>query len=514
MICSRMLRVLTPSTLTFAMLLALTPAVRADLVNRYTFNYANVEDSVGGQDGELIDPSGIAYYEAGEVRLVNNNGANSNQDFTNPSTYGAYINLPNYLISNAATNGNLYEFSLEFWATVEENRDWARLGDFGKSNGGEDVSGSGSESDYLIVVPRTGGITDPVTEVSGNYFSASTHSLTGQEDFVVDSNGPLSEGVEHHIVVSVNQYDTTAGLNGTLNLYLDGALVATGPVEDEGNIDLTYMDDVNNWLGRAQWGDALFDGSYNEFSVYSHALSATEVTNNYATGPVEGELLALPTLTVNRETGEITVDNETGALLNLLGYTVSSASGSLDTVSWTSIDANNFDPNGTWTETFNSETKIGESTTGDGGQISAMTGESIGNAWNPSRFEDLVFTYTLANGSSASGQVAYIGFDDQSISAADLNADGVVDASDFDIFAANIHTDLSGLSNYELFAHGDMDLDGDSDYTDFRLFKDAFVAANGAAAFAALMSNSAVVPEPSTFVLLALGLIPFALRRK
>ncbi|QDU57603.1 LamG domain-containing protein [Aeoliella mucimassa] len=513
MTCSRMLHASIPFSIALSALLSLVTTAQADLVNRYTFNFANVADSVGGQDGELVDPSNIAYYNDGQVYLTNNNGANSNQDFSNPSTVGAYVNLPNGLISSAANNGDFFEFSLEFWATVEENRDWARLGDFGHSNGGEDVSGSGSESDYLIVVPRTGGnIVDPISGNAGNYFAASTHSLTGQEDFVPDPNGPLSTGVEHHIVVSVDQFDTTAGANGTLNLYLDGSLVSTGPVEDEGFVDFTFIQDVNNWLGRAQWGDALFDGSYNEFSVYSHALDATEVANNYTTGPVVDAPLALPTLYVNREDGTISVANDTGAQLNLLGYTITSASGSLDPISWTSIDSGSFDPNGTWTETSSTEMSIGETGTGDGGQIAAMSDQSIGAAWNVSPYEDLVFTYTLASGSSAAGQVVYTGFDG-AIAAADLNADGVLDASDFDAFVANVHTDYTVNSSYESFLHGDLDRDGDTDYYDFRLFKDAYVAANGAEAFAALVSGNSAVPEPASVVLLALCLAPLAYRR-
>ena len=34
----------------------------------------------------------------------------------------------------------------------------------------------------------------------------------------------------------------------------NGSLVSTGPVEDEGFVDFTFIQDVNNWLGRAQWG--------------------------------------------------------------------------------------------------------------------------------------------------------------------------------------------------------------------------------------------------------------------
>ena len=155
---------------------------------------------------------------------------------------------------------------------------------------------------------------------------------------------------------------------------------------------------------------------------------------------------------------------------------------------------------------------IGETGTGDGGQIAAMSDQSIGAAWNVSPYEDLVFTYTLASGSSAAGQVVYTGFDG-AIAAADLNADGVLDASDFDAFVAYVHTDYTvNSATRASFTATSIAMD-DTDYYDFRLFKDAYVAANGAEAFAALVSGNSVVPEPASVVLLALCLAPLAYRR-
>ena len=498
-----------PFALTALASLQAAPSVDAAPVpkHRYTFNDGTATDIISGANGTLVDPSGIAFYSGGQVNLTNNNNFSSNQNFSLPTTQGAYIDLPNGLISGAANSGLLYQFSLEFWATVQTNRDWARLGDFGTSNGGENTSGGASASDYLIVAPRTGGRANAAEQ---NKLAASTHSAANQES-MIPAPAELSAGVQHHIVVTVDQTDISTFGNGVLRLYLDGALVNSGPVQDL--LDFTLINDNNNWLGRAQWGDPLFDGSYNEFSVYDYALNGTEVGQSFSAGPVPGEI-AVPQLVVNRDTGVVTVNNATGEQLSLLSYSITSDSGSLDPVTWTSIDANaGFDPNGTWTKNPPTHTPsvIGEGTTGDGGQIAAATGRTIGSAWNPSPYEDLDFTFTLVGGTPLAGEVVYIGNDGAAIAATDLDADGDTDAADFSAFALASQADLTGMSDYQLYKNGDLNGDGKNNYVDFRLFKDAFIAANGAPAFAALMAS---VPEPTSLLLAIGGAVGLAFRRR
>lgn len=83
---------------------------------------------------------------------------------------------------------------------------------------------------------------------------------------------------------------------------------------------------------------------------------------------------------------------------------------------------------------------------------------------------------------------------------ADVNLDGVTSLLDWEVFSANAFVDLGDLTNGELFQKGDLDFDGDNDVNDFRLFKTAFNATNGANAF----ENLLIVPEPSS---LAGGLV-------
>jgi hypothetical protein len=86
----------------------------------------------------------------------------------------------------------------------------------------------------------------------------------------------------------------------------------------------------------------------------------------------------------------------------------------------------------------------------------------------------------------------------------DLNFDGAIDGGDYDIFLANNLTDIDPdmmLDDVGSYVFGDLDGDQDNDVQDFRLFKADYIAANGAAAFAAL----AGVPEPASVCLLVLG---------
>ena len=84
----------------------------------------------------------------------------------------------------------------------------------------------------------------------------------------------------------------------------------------------------------------------------------------------------------------------------------------------------------------------------------------------------------------------------------DLDNDGEIGLPDWLIFLAHHGADLTGLSPLERALAGDLDVDGDSDRQDFRLFKADYIAAHGEAAFLHMLT----VPEPSTMVV-AIGIL-------
>lgn len=476
---------------TVCVLVACVSPATAALVNKYTFNDNTVDDSVGGMNGTVVDNTGISNYVGGQINLSANNGAGSNQDFINdPAVVGAYVNLPDGIFTSAMNNNAYGAATIELWFTVQENRGWAEALSFGTSQGGEDLSdGNGS---YVAIIPQSG--TNP-TE-----FRAATRDLNGPVEFYVNSDAPLSPlptGVQQHVVFVLNHTDDNGGLylNGTERLYLNGTDVGANEIAG----DLTLLSDVNNWLGRSQWGDSLFDGSINELRIYDHAMTPAEVTASDAAGP---DPAPIPKLVVNRDTGAISLLNDTPGNVQLKGYSVSSSAGALSPGNWTSINnGGSFDPNGTWTASASTETNLAESVTGgvtDGGTLAPSASAGIGTPWFRTPIEDVTFDFTLGDGTTGIGDVQYTG---SAVERSDLNGDNAITEADWAIFVSNAYTDLSGDTLVGAYLQGDLDGDLDNDYQDFQLFKADYIAANGAAAFASL---AGAVPEPSSLALAAL----------
>ena len=228
----------------------------SNVVHRWSFN-GNLNDSVGGSTAVLVDPGGIAAFAGGKLNVSANSGQNSDQT---PFTSGAYVDLPNGIISSLGGNA-----TFEWWGMVSTNRTWAEIFSFGKSSGGENRSNGAVNQEYITLIPQasSGGL-------------RLTHRDGGlQTESSVDWTTAPTTGVEYHFVAT---WDT---VNDVQKLYVNGVLVGSSPLL----IDLIDVEDVNNWLGRSQWGDPLFDGLHNEFRIYDRALSAAEVSTSYAAGP-------------------------------------------------------------------------------------------------------------------------------------------------------------------------------------------------------------------------------------
>jgi hypothetical protein len=477
---------------------SVSPALAA-VVNKYTFNDGTANDSIGGAHATLLGTNGSI--TGGQLVL-----ANTGEGSAAPGATGAYLNFPNHLISNAAISGGTSSVTVELWVTMLQNRDWSAAFTAGINSGGEDMSGGGGDEPYIQIIPRTGdgGL--------GNDFRVTANSYGGDEGFIDDSTD-LTVGVKEHIVAV---FDQSGGLPGTVRAYRNGILVPAVPAEGLGgampaNLDLTTFEradftggDVNIWLGRSQWGDALASARYDEVRIYNSALTQGEVTTSFNAGP---EAVPLPVLRVDRATGQVTFANPAGSNFNLTGYSITSASGQLNPTGWVPIDTGNtFDPDGTWTTSASTSANIAEAVNAgnNGGTIAGGTNKGIGAAlFRTPLAGDLQFTYTLFGGVSGTGIVEYSG---TAAARSDFNGDGQITAADWSTnFLPNLGKVFTGELAVAAYLKGDLDGDLDNDYNDFVLFKSDYIAVNGAGAFLALTG----VPEPSTaaFALLAsLGL--------
>jgi hypothetical protein len=220
------------------------------------------------------------------------------------------------------------------------------------------------------------------------------------------------------------------------------------------------------------------------------------------------------TLTVNRDTGELSWSNPNVAAIGIQSYKLTSAKGAINPDNIVPVTGN-YDVNGSggidgddvWqiTSPASNNKQFAEASTGDGGAFGAMSMFPAGNAgaWFKSIYEDLSLEAVLTNGDVVVGHVEFIGNGGNAFGRSDLDFDGTLDPGDWEVFK-EYHLNVSaGLSVAESYAFGDLDGDGDNDFADFRLFQADYISANGAEAFGELLGN---VPEPSSILMAAIGL--------
>ncbi len=230
------------------------------LINRWSFGDSadgvTLPDSVGGADAVLVNTTGLATVGDGQVNLGNDGAQNSNGAGDNLPN-GDYVDLPNGLVSS------LTQMTIEVWTTWHNNtQTWARVYDIGTSAAGEGFSNNGAG--YFCVNAKSN------TDSMQMEYSDSS----GAPSVRPGGRLPLDEEV---MITQV--HDEKAGL---VKLYINGVAVAgLQPVP----FALKTMNDNNIWLGRSQWGDPLYAGSYNDFRIYDMALSAEQVAADYLAGP-------------------------------------------------------------------------------------------------------------------------------------------------------------------------------------------------------------------------------------
>ncbi len=237
--------------------------VQTGLIHRWTFDESadgvTIPDVVGDADAKLINLTGNATIAGGQATL-GNTGSQGSAAAAGSTANGDYIDLPNGLISP------LTQMTIECWTTWNgTDAIWQRVFDMGTSNGGEDTSPAGDQTTFVMVCPDNSG---RVVQVEYRRLGASTI-------LPINDNGPLAAGEE---VLITLVHDDVAGI---VKCFINGTIVGAM----DAPVTLGEFVDNNIWLGRSQWGDPLYCGSYNELRWYDTALSAAEIAANYLAGP-------------------------------------------------------------------------------------------------------------------------------------------------------------------------------------------------------------------------------------
>jgi hypothetical protein len=229
----------------------------ATLIHRYSFNdpsgSTTVSDSVGTAHGVLRNPSVESDFTGtGRLRLAG--GA------WNAVPEPAYVNLPNGLVSG------LTSLTIEAWVNWAgpAGSSWQRIFDFGRNAAETEDTYENPGLSYMFLSPRSGPNTLRFAIKEGD----------GPEMPVLDAS-PLAVGEDAHVAIV---YDTAAG---AARLYLNGQRVATGPV----TLPLSVVEDINVYLGRAQWTDPKFAGDFIEFRIYEGTYLDDELAATFAAGP-------------------------------------------------------------------------------------------------------------------------------------------------------------------------------------------------------------------------------------
>jgi hypothetical protein len=314
----------------------------------------------------------------------------------------------------------------------------------------------------------------PVPELQGRYFFS---------DFV---NGKVYSGV-------FNPATNPSSYNGNnLSNLVDHTVAFENAIGGGANIQFvtSFAEDNTGNLYMVKFGDGFFP-----------ALGQGEIFRIAPSNSLDA--------VINRSTGSITLTNNSGAPISLSSLTISSAFGAIDPSSLTPItghyDLNgdkSVDNNNAWhiTSLANSKTLFTESSTGDPGLLGM--GQQVvlspASGWIKSPTEDLVISLLTGSSTVLNASMAYTGNNGLPFSRSDLNFDGTLTVADWAIFASCAGTGMAALSKAQSYGRGDLDADGDNDYSDFKLFKADYAAANGAGAFDLMLGS---LPEPSSLMM-------------
>jgi Concanavalin A-like lectin/glucanases superfamily len=218
------------------------------LVHRYSFDGTgtSVVDSVGTANGNLV--GGATLDGSGVLTLPGNRDGQPDQ----------YLDLPNGLISK------LEGVTIVAWTTWLGGAGYQRVLDFGASDLGEAQGNSGKS--YVAVMPSTGFANGTGLGAEIAAPGSATLQLPSPEN-MLNRSAQVAFAFQSGV---------------SLELMLDGKSL----IRSSTSLQLSDINDVNNWVGESQWSkDHCYHGTFDELRIYNVALTACQLQTLYDRGP-------------------------------------------------------------------------------------------------------------------------------------------------------------------------------------------------------------------------------------
>lgn len=253
----------------------------------------------------------------------------------------------------------------------------------------------------------------PVDELQGRYFFA---------DFI---NNNVYSG-------TFNTSTNPAAYNGTnLTNIVDHSIPFETSIGGGANIRnvTSFAEDNAGNLYIVKFGNAFFPplGQGEIFRIVEIPSNALEVT-------------------INRNTGAVTLANATGAAVDFTSLTLSSITGAINAAGLTPIAGHydltgngSVDNNNTWQVTTSQTGLFTESSTGDRGTLAngAAISYSPAGGWIQSPVEDIAASVLLQGGGALNAVVKYVGNDGHPFERSDLTFDGSLGDDDWAAFISS-----------------------------------------------------------------------------
>jgi hypothetical protein len=152
-----------------------------------------------------------------------------------------YVNCPTNLL-NGLTN-----FTIAAWVKPASISTWARIFDFGSST-----------KSYMFLAPQSGG--------GALRFAITTNNNSNEQQ--INGAAPLPANVWTHVAVALS--------GGVGTLYTNGVVVG---VNNGMTLNPTSLGNTAiNQIGKSKFNDPFFNGQVDEFRIYNHALTASEIS--------------------------------------------------------------------------------------------------------------------------------------------------------------------------------------------------------------------------------------------